>query len=59
MDDPLAHIELSDDAYEMITKKLVGVANVYCNGQVTSLLEGGYSLRALGRSVVRHIMAMM
>ncbi len=58
-DDPLAHIELSDDAYEMMTKKLVGVANVYCNGQVISLLEGGYSLRALGRSVVRHIMAMM
>ncbi len=58
-DDPLAHIELSDDAYEMMTKKLVGVANVYCNGQVISLLEGGYELRALGRSVVRHVMAMM
>jgi acetoin utilization deacetylase AcuC-like enzyme len=59
MDDPLAHIELSDDAYDMMTRKLVGVANVYCNGQIISILEGGYNLRALGRSAVKHIMAMM
>lgn len=59
MDDPLAHIELSDDGFDMMTRKLLGVANVYCNGQVVSLLEGGYNLRALGRCVVKHIMAMM
>lgn len=59
VDDPLAHIELSDEGFEMMTRKLVGVANVYCGGQVISLLEGGYNLNALGRCVVRHVMAMM
>lgn len=58
-DDPLAHIQLSDDGFEMMTRKLVAAADRHCNGQVISLLEGGYNLPALGRSVVRHLLAMM
>jgi acetoin utilization deacetylase AcuC-like enzyme len=34
------------------------VADHHCGGRVVSLLEGGYNLQALGRSVVRHLMAM-
>ncbi|HEY8747382.1 MAG TPA: histone deacetylase [Tepidisphaeraceae bacterium] len=54
-DDPLAQIELSEDAFEQMTRVLVGVADVHCGGRVVSMLEGGYNLRALGRSVVRHL----
>jgi acetoin utilization deacetylase AcuC-like enzyme len=57
-DDPLAQIELSEEAFENMTRILVDVANRHCNGKIVSLLEGGYNLRALGRSVVRHLIAM-
>lgn len=57
-DDPLAHIELSELGFEGITRELVGVAEKCCAGRVVSVLEGGYDLRALGRSVVRHLVAM-
>ena len=58
-DDPLAHIELSDDGFESMTRTLVEVAERHCGGRIVSVLEGGYHLRALGRSVVRHLIAMM
>ena len=57
-DDPLAQINLSEDGFEQITRKLVAFADEFCDGRIVSLLEGGYNLRALGRSVVRHLVAM-
>jgi acetoin utilization deacetylase AcuC-like enzyme len=54
-DDPLAQINLSEEGFERITRTLVGVAEQHCAGRVVSVLEGGYNLRALGRSVVRHL----
>jgi len=56
--DPLAQIHLSEEGFAMMTRKLAGVADAHCHGQIVSVLEGGYNLRALGRSVVRHIAAM-
>jgi acetoin utilization deacetylase AcuC-like enzyme len=58
-DDPLAQINLSDDAFEEMTRELAGAANRLCGGRMVSLLEGGYNLRALGRGVVRHLVGMM
>jgi acetoin utilization deacetylase AcuC-like enzyme len=52
-------MNLSDDAYEIITRQLVEFADQHCGGKVVSLLEGGYNLRTLGRSVVRHLVGMM
>jgi acetoin utilization deacetylase AcuC-like enzyme len=57
-DDPLAQIQLSEEAFEIMTRQLAGVADRHCNGRVVSLLEGGYNLRALGRSVVRHLVGL-
>jgi acetoin utilization deacetylase AcuC-like enzyme len=57
-DDPLAHIELTEVGFEQMTRELVGLAERCCSGRVVSVLEGGYDLRALGRSVVRHLVAM-
>jgi acetoin utilization deacetylase AcuC-like enzyme len=58
-DDPLAQMELSESGFEQMTRKLVDAAKIHCDGRVISALEGGYDLRALGRSVVRHLIAMM
>lgn len=57
-DDPLAHIQLTDDSYTWMTRRLVETADQTCHGRVVSVLEGGYNLRALGRSVLRHLAAM-
>ena len=57
-DDPLAHIELSDEGFETITRLLVGVADHHCGGRVVSALEGGYNLKAVGRSVVMHLVGL-
>jgi acetoin utilization deacetylase AcuC-like enzyme len=57
-DDPLAQIDLSEECYEKMTRRLVDVAEIHCGGKVVSALEGGYNLRALGRSVVRHLIGL-
>jgi acetoin utilization deacetylase AcuC-like enzyme len=57
-EDPLAQIELSEEAFEKMTRMLVEVADEHCGGRIVSALEGGYNLRALGRSVVRHLIAL-
>jgi acetoin utilization deacetylase AcuC-like enzyme len=54
-DDPLAQVNLSEECFETMTRELVRLADQRCNGRVISVLEGGYHLRALGRSVVRHL----
>jgi acetoin utilization deacetylase AcuC-like enzyme len=57
-DDPLAQMDLSDDGFEMITRRLTAAADRHCGGRIVSVLEGGYNLRALGRSVVRHLIGL-
>jgi acetoin utilization deacetylase AcuC-like enzyme len=57
-DDPLAQMQLSEAGFEAMTKMLVDFAEANCGGKIISALEGGYNLRALGRSVVRHLVAM-
>jgi acetoin utilization deacetylase AcuC-like enzyme len=58
LDDPLANVALSEAAYCDMTRELVALAERKCGGKVISVLEGGYHLRALGRSVVRHLIAL-
>ena len=57
-EDPLAQVQLSEEGFEHITRLLVESAERHCGGRVVSTLEGGYNLRALGRSVVRHLIAL-
>jgi acetoin utilization deacetylase AcuC-like enzyme len=57
-DDPLANLQLSEAGFAQITSRLVAAADRHCAGKLVSVLEGGYNLRALGRSVVRHLVAL-
>jgi acetoin utilization deacetylase AcuC-like enzyme len=38
-----------------VTQKLKAVADKYAEGRIVSMLEGGYELHALGRSVATHL----
>jgi len=59
MRDPLANLNFAEADYTWITQKLMDVADRHANGRVVSLLEGGYDLEALARSVAAHVTALM
>jgi len=58
-DDPLAQLCLLEEDFAWATKKIKAVANVHTKGRLISVLEGGYSLSALGPSVEAHLLAML
>ncbi len=57
-DDPLADMKVTEEGFELMTRTLAAVADRHCEGRLVSVLEGGYNLRALGRSVVRHLIGL-
>jgi acetoin utilization deacetylase AcuC-like enzyme len=50
-EDPLAALRLGDDDYAWMAAQIRQVAESCCPGRVVAMLEGGYALQALGRSV--------
>lgn len=54
-EDPLASLLFEDEDYYQVTKFLTQLADRHCRGRIVSLLEGGYNLDALGRSVYQHL----
>ncbi|GGW84408.1 histone deacetylase family protein [Alteromonas halophila] len=57
-EDPMAYWRLREDDYKWISARIRELANRCCHGRIVSMLEGGYDLSALGRSVVAHIKGM-
>ena len=57
--DPLANLNLVEADYTWVTKKLMEVADGCANGRIVSMLEGGYDLQGLSRSVAAHVTALM
>ena len=58
-DDPLSNINLKSQDYFEITKRTLIDSNDYCNGNVVSILEGGYDLNALAESTEEHVKALV
>ena len=58
-EDDLGHVRLVEDDYVWITCELRRLADKHCQGRFVSMLEGGYALSALGRSVVAHVKALL
>ncbi len=56
--DPLANIKLESTDFKIITRKIIEIANINCNGRVISFLEGGYDLLALSESIKEHLIAL-
>jgi len=59
IDDPLAQLRLSSEDFYHITKRTLEVSKSICNGNVVSILEGGYDLKALQDSTKRHVDALI
>jgi acetoin utilization deacetylase AcuC-like enzyme len=54
-EDDMAMLRLGDADYGWATAKVKEVADRSAGGRIVSVLEGGYALSALGRSVVQHL----
>ena len=59
MRDPLANLNLLEPDYTWVTQKLMELADRHADGRVVSLLEGGYDLEGLAKSVAAHVTALM
>ena len=57
--DPLANLRLTEADFARATRELMAIAERRCGGRVVSLLEGGYDLEGLAKSVAAHVGALM
>jgi acetoin utilization deacetylase AcuC-like enzyme len=58
-DDPLANLQLTEPDFAWATAKIAEIAAKHAEGRVVSMLEGGYNLAALARSVGVHVKGLM
>ena len=54
-EDDMAMLKLVEADYAWVTQALVAVAAEHAQRRIVSVLEGGYELHALGRSVAAHL----
>jgi len=57
-EDDMGGMALVEADYVWMTHKAMEIARAYAQGRIVSVLEGGYALSALGRSVVAHVKAL-
>lgn len=57
--DPLANLNFVEADFTWATQKLMDLADRRADGRVVSVLEGGYDLEGLSKSVAAHVTALM
>jgi len=57
--DPLANLNLDETDYAWATQQLMAIADRCAGGRIVSVLEGGYDLEGLSKSVAAHVTALM
>ncbi len=57
-DDDMAMLNLVESDYTWVTERIKAAAQRHAGGRIVSVLEGGYELHALGRSVAAHVKAL-
>ena len=58
-EDDMSQLGWRDADYGWVTQRLVEVADEFAQGRIVSVLEGGYHLPALARSVEMHVRALI
>lgn len=57
--DPLGSLELREEDFAWVTRKLMEIADTSAQGRIVSVLEGGYDLQGLRDLVAVHVAALM
>jgi acetoin utilization deacetylase AcuC-like enzyme len=58
-DDDMSDIRLSTELFSWMMKTILRLADGYCGGRLVSILEGGYSLKALPELVKNHVLVLL
>ena len=58
VEDDMASLRFTETDYAWVTQRIREIADKHAGGRIVSMLEGGYALSALGRSVVTHLKAL-
>ncbi|MDF1830625.1 histone deacetylase family protein, partial [Cycloclasticus pugetii] len=58
-EDDIATLCFQDQDFAWVTQEIIAIARRYSHNRIVSVLEGGYALKALGRSAEQHIRALM
>ncbi len=59
VDDDMSDIKLSTRGYTRIMERVVALAELYSNGRVISVLEGGYCLKRLPELAANHVKVLL
>lgn len=57
--DPLGGLKLEASDFAWVTQRLTDFADTNANGRIVSVLEGGYDLKGLAKSVAAHVSMLM
>ncbi|MCI0598574.1 MAG: histone deacetylase family protein [Beijerinckiaceae bacterium] len=57
--DPLGGLNLVEDDFAWATARVMEIAEKRAKGRIVSVLEGGYDLEGLSRSVAAHVLTLM
>ena len=57
--DPIGQFNLESNDFYTITKRVLEISRLCCEGKVVSILEGGYDLNALKESTEVHVKALL
>ena len=57
--DPISSTRVTGEGFEKMTRLVMEIAASCCEERLVSVLEGGYDLPALARTVERHVAALM
>ena len=57
--DPLGSLRLVEEDFGWATSQIADIADNQCDGRIVSMLEGGYDLEGLAKSVAVHVRTLM
>jgi acetoin utilization deacetylase AcuC-like enzyme len=57
--DPLGGLNLVESDFAWVTAQAMEIAQRHAKGRIVSMLEGGYDLEGLARSVAAHVATLM
>jgi acetoin utilization deacetylase AcuC-like enzyme len=53
--DPIADLDLTEESFAYMTRRICELADRHCEGRIVSVLEGGYDGASLAASAVAHL----
>ncbi|MEW6088585.1 MAG: histone deacetylase [bacterium] len=59
IEDPLGGMAVTDEGFKRLTEITINLSKKHCGNKIVSVLEGGYSLKALPKTIAAHLEVLM